>query len=130
MRASPQDDDRCVPPVKKFVHDWHEDEHDDDECCRLVRLEVAVNLGGPIELELRVQVQVRLLVPLKRIKGHGDHHDDDVRSEVVGASLAQCLDRLRKVFLIEEIGNPLREGKLSERPLLRCRLPLKEIFDI
>lgn len=112
--------------MKQLVHDWHKDEHNEDEGCRLVRLEVAVNLGGPIEFELRVQVQVRLLVPLKRIKSHGDHHDYNVRSEVVGASLAQCLDRLCEVLLVEEVGNPSREGKLGERSLLWCRLPLKD----
>lgn len=126
MSASTQDDDRCVAPMQQFVHDWHKDEHNEDECCRLIRLEVAVNLGGPTEFELRIQVQVRFLVSLKRIKGHRDHHDYNVRSEVVCASLAQCLDRLCKVLLIEEVRNPSRDGKFCERSLLRCRLPLKD----
>lgn len=125
VSAGANNDDRRVPPLEELVHDRHRDEHDEHEGCRLISLEVAVDLRRPIELELRVQVEIRLLVSLECVERHRHHHDDDVSPEVVVASLAKRLHRLREVLLVEEIGEPFGERKLGERPLLGGGLPLK-----
>lgn len=125
MRTGAHDDNHRISPLKNLGHDWHRDEHDEHEGSRLISLEVAVDLSRPIELELGVEVQIRLLVSLEGIKCHRHHHYDDVSPEVVVATLAQRLHRLREMFLVEEVRKPFGAWQLGERLLFSCGLPLK-----
>lgn len=125
MRTGAYDDNHRISPLKNLVHDWHRDEHDEHKGSRLISLEVAVNLSSPIEFELGVKVQIRLLISLKSVKCHRHHHYDDISSEVVVSTLAQRRHRLREMLLIKEVRKPFGAWKLGERLLFCCGLPLK-----
>lgn len=92
-----------VPHAEHLGKQRNSEEHHDDVRRRLVRLEVAVLVGVPVELELRVEVHFGFFVPLEGVEGHGDHQDVQVDSPVHGALLEEGLQRVHDVVAVEEV---------------------------
>lgn len=59
-----------VLPLQDAIKKWHRDQHNQHKRCRLISLKIAVNLSRPIELKLRIQIKIRLLITLKGVECH------------------------------------------------------------